>query len=119
LRHVEGNKYSLTYYYKNERTIKSGIVDHIEKELPHQDVSKIDIEVFGILKFEDTDPITHMTGEWFDLNGSLKSLGVLMKEKTEEELKGNTSYKKTLSSLMIERSVTANMGMIEFRRQAT
>ncbi len=60
-----------------------------------------------------------MTGEWFDLNGSLKSLGVLMKEKTEEELKGNTSYKKTLSSLMIERSVTANMGMIEFRRQAT
>lgn len=122
LRHIQGNKYNLTYYYKNERKLRSEYKSNIEPDYLNHNVLAIDIEVFGILTFEEpkgTSPVVLMKGEWFDLNGNMKVLGTLLNKKTEAELRQQASpFRAKLSTLVPEHLASARMGEVEFRRQA-
>lgn len=120
LRHVEANKYSLMYFFSNKRTLREEIAGSIEPDYPNHDVSKIEVEAFGILTFEEPpgdQKIMQMTGSWYDLNGQMRTLGVLLRERGRAEANNALKdYKTKLSSLVEEHSVSAKMGDVEFRR---
>lgn len=121
LRNIQANKYSLVFYYKHQRRLQPKIAAHIDPEFPGHDTSNITVETFGILTFEEpkgSSPITHMNGEWFDLNGNLRTLGMLMKQSTEAAIIGRTDFRAKLSSMVSGNLRTAKMGEVEFRRQA-
>jgi hypothetical protein len=91
-------------------------------DYPKHDVSTIDIEVFGILDFEEPvvgAEIKEMKGSWYDLNGQMRTLGIFLREKTKAAVAANgaaNDFKVKLSSLSEEHSVSAKMGDIEFKR---
>jgi hypothetical protein len=115
----EGRKVFLSYYHKNERTLTEDIARHIEAEYADQDKTKLQTEVFGVVSFDDTagdQKILDMAGEWFDLNGNLKLLGLMYKGKFEADA-GGQPFETKLSALPLGRSLSAKMGTISFRRQ--
>ena len=115
IRHVQGNRYSLTLYYKQERRLRGEILKYIERETETADPAKLNVEVFSILSFEEprgSARITQMRGEWFDLNGNLRALGLLMKKVkiTDPNFRGK------LSEFLLNNTGSARMGEVEFRR---
>jgi hypothetical protein len=120
LRHIGSNKYSLMYFYSNERRLRDEIAVCIEPDYPTHDVSRIDVEVFGMLFFEEppkNQKISSMTGSWYDLNGQMRTLGVLLQGRAKAEAAGRLGdYKVKLSSLVASHSVSAKMGDVDFKR---
>jgi len=61
--------------------------------------------------------ITQMNGSWYDLNGQMRMLGLLMRERAKAEAMGNLrDYKAKLSSFAEGHNVSAKMGDVVFKR---
>lgn len=120
LRHIDANRYSLIYFFSNKRTLHESIVQSIEADFPNQEINKIDVEVFGMLTFEDPlgdQKINELVGSWYDLNGQIRTLGVLMRERGRAEANNVLKdYRTKLSALVVEHSVSAKMGEVIFER---
>lgn len=117
LRNPSANKFTLIYYYNKNRSLTPEMLQWIEPEgglTP--DPSRIEIEVFGILNFEEPNAgeIKKMSGSWYDLNGNMKILGNLLREKAISEL-NDTNFKKKLSDFA-DVSGSAKMGKVDFVR---
>jgi hypothetical protein len=120
LRHISSNKYSLMYFFHETRVIAENISDSIEPEYSNHNVREIDVEVFGVLNFEEPNGqqnVIEMSGCWYDLNGNMRTLGMLLRERARAEVNGALKeFKVKLSSLGDNHSVSAKMGEINFRR---
>jgi hypothetical protein len=120
LRHVESNKYILMYYYSGKRKLKDDIAASIEQDYANHDVARVDVETFGMLTFEvplGEDKITEMNGSWYDLNGQMRALGLLLRERAKADATGNLrDYRAKLSSFVDGHSVSAKMGDVVFKR---
>jgi hypothetical protein len=122
LRHIADNKYSMVYYYINKRTLKSDWSKYIMTENggPMRDVGKFEIEALGILTFEEPsgkDGITTMSGSWYDLNGSMRQLGMLMREVTRAEAREELrTFQVKMSDFIEMQGTSALMGDVEFTR---
>jgi hypothetical protein len=122
LRHEEGNKYALMYFYSSQRKLRPEIAESIERDYPQQDVARVDVEAFGTLTFRDSlgkkEKITKMSGSWYDLNGQMRILGLLLRERAKADAIGALrNYKAKLSSFTDGQVVTAKMGDVIFERK--
>jgi hypothetical protein len=120
LRYVQSNKYAMIFYFKGDRKLRSNIVAFLESDHPGDDPSVIEIETVSILSLEDTvDPrgkITKMEGEWFDLNGSLRRLGVLARKIDEAQNEKRTFKVKMWQCDPENDNLSAKMGQLVFSR---
>jgi hypothetical protein len=116
VRYNDEGGYTLLYYYKAERSLQASIAQSLVPDGVH-DVSSIEIEIFGHLKFTkppDDEKVKHIEGHWFDLNGNVSRLFGLL------DLRTTAAYKKEpmrLSQVPIhQKNFDADMGIVTFDR---
>jgi len=122
LRHIQSGKYKMIFHYAGERSLKSTISFYLDA-YPGQDAAILQVETIAILDFDDPpnphQVVTSMTGEWYDLNGSLKRLGVLI-NRIDTARRENKTFKTKLWELDPEvKNIGAKMGTVAFSRMIT
>jgi hypothetical protein len=120
LRSMEGNKYALMYYYNSKRKLRENIKDCILEDYSNRDVGTMEVEAFGMVTFEERiveSKIMEMKGSWYDLNGQMLTLGLLLREIMKADATGQLKdYKVKLSSFVDGHIVSAKMGDVAFKR---
>ena len=119
IRHDIGNRYDLFYYYEGRRKLRDSVGRYLVPTASSLMTDGLDVEIFGILRFEETAgrTISKLTGEWFDLNGKVTQIFALVDEVNAAVVRKETFAPVELSAVDIHLgNFSAKMGKIEFTR---
>jgi hypothetical protein len=122
LRQIQGNKFALMFHYEGERRLKSNISSYLEPSSPNEEVAVLPVETMAILAFDEPSNshgiVTTMSGEWFDLNGSLKRLSILI-TRIDSARRENKTFTTKIWELDREvKNIGAKMGSLSFTRMS-
>jgi hypothetical protein len=101
LRNSVQDEYSMIYYYKGKRRLTEKAASHIVPEATGSDSATVDVEVFASLDFQAKRgvPIRRMKGRWFDLNGNIVRVLLLMEQADKQS--GTPPFRSKLSEVSV------------------
>ncbi|TXN17269.1 hypothetical protein FV219_00530 [Methylobacterium sp. WL122] len=99
MKNIVQNEYAMTYYFKGTRKLTDQAACHISPEITGKDPSLVEVEIMGCLEFKASrgTQIESMNGHWFDLNGNVTRVYLLVQESDVSP----KPYKKKLSEIEI------------------